>query len=215
MAPLIPLLDPRFQIHLMDFPGHGRAAFTGGFDTSSFADALLQFLAGEQVGPMDLFGYSMGGYVALEAARRAPDLIRSVATLGTKFAWTPEAARKESRFLDPETIRAKVPYFAELLERRHQALAWPELLARTGAMMAALGEAPLLDAVTLAGITQPVRILVGDQDGTVTVEESLVASRAIPAGQLEVIPLTPHPLEKVPLPRLAGSLTDFFLDGAA
>lgn len=215
MVPLIPLLDSRFQIHLMDFPGHGGAPLPGGFDASTFAEALLQFLAAEQVGPMNLFGYSMGGYIALEAARRAPDLIQAVATLGTKFTWTPEVARKERRFLDPGTIRAKVPYFAEVLERRHRALPWPELLAHTGAMMTTLGESPLLDAAALGSIQHPVRIMVGDQDGTVTVEESVVASRAIPAGQLEVIPLTPHPLEKVPLPRLAGSLTEFFLGSAA
>ena len=43
----------------------------------------------------DIFGYSMGGYVALHAARRHPERIGSIMTLGTKFAWDTPTAEKE------------------------------------------------------------------------------------------------------------------------
>jgi pimeloyl-ACP methyl ester carboxylesterase len=212
VTPLGPHLESKFNVLTLDLPGHGNAPLDGPFTTEHFAAAVTQWLDGDQRGPVDCFGYSMGGYVALEVARRRPELVRAIATLGTKFAWTPEVARRELKFLDPSLIRAKVPYFADVLEQRHTALGWEALLRQTGQMMTALGDVPLLTIETLGHIPQRVRILVGDRDGTVTVEESLSASRALPAGELEVLPRTAHPFEKVSLPRLAQALQDFFLE---
>lgn len=211
MAPLVTLLQPHFATVSLSLPGHGDAADRGPFRIPTFTGALVEWLDAEQSGPVDCFGYSMGGYVALDTARTRPDLVRSVATLGTKFAWTLETARRETRFLDPEAIRARVPYFADQLERRHAALGWEEVLRRTGDLLAALGEAPVLGEAEFASVPQRVRIMVGDRDRTVTLEESAAAARALPAGELEVLPATPHPFEQVTLPRLVASLRDFFL----
>ena len=213
MAPLALLLESRFQLHLPDLPGHGAAPLNGPFTTPAFAENLIQWLDLQALGPLDVFGYSMGGYVALEVARQRPDLFRSIATLGTKFAWSPEVVKRELRLLDPEMIRSKVPTFADLLARRHKTLPWEEVLRHTGALMSGLGDAPLLTAETLATVPHRVRIMVGDRDGTVSVEESAAAAKALPQGQLEVLPLTPHPFEKAPFPRIAASLTEFVLDG--
>lgn len=211
MAPLAPLLESGFHPRLLDLPGHGPAPLAGGFDSASFAGFLIDWLEREQLGPVDCFGYSMGGYVALEAARQRPDLIRDVATLGTKFDWSVESAARETRFLDPAAIRAKVPYFAELLETRHSALGWETVLRHTGDLMLALGAAPLLTPERLSQIGGRVRVMVGDRDGTVSVTESAAAAKAIPGGELEVLPRTPHPFERAPLQRLGWSLHDFFL----
>ena len=75
--------------------------------------------------------------------------------------------------------------------------------------MRELGVHPTLDPPTLSSIAQPVRIMVGDRDATVSVDESLTTVRALVAGELEVLPRTPHPLERAPLARLAFSLIEF------
>lgn len=211
MAPLAPVLESGFQPRLLDLPGHGPAPLTSGFDTASFAACFIDWLEREQLGPVACFGYSMGGYVALETARQRPDLIRDVATLGTKFDWSRESAARETRFLDPAAIRAKVPYFAELLESRHSALGWETVLRHTADLMLALGAEPLLTPERLSQISCRVRVMVGDRDGTVSVTESAAAAKAIPQGELEVLPRTLHPFERVSLPRLAASLREFFL----
>jgi pimeloyl-ACP methyl ester carboxylesterase len=215
MAPVAALLESRFQLHVPDLPGHGAAPLSGPFTTEAFARHLVSWLEKQALGPLDVFGYSMGGYVALEAARHQPALFRSIATLGTKFAWSPEAVRRELRLLDPAMIRAKVPTFADLLERRHRALPWEEVLGHTAALMTGLGDQPLLTAEALATVPHPVRVTVGDRDNTVSVEESAAAAKAIPKGQLEVLPNTPHPFEKAPFARIASSLTEFWLDATA
>ncbi|MFN8423214.1 MAG: hypothetical protein U0470_07385 [Anaerolineae bacterium] len=53
------------------------------------------------------------------------------------------------------------------------------------------------------------RIAVGDRDATVTVEECVAAYRALPAGELEVLARTQHPLERVDVGRLAAAVAVF------
>jgi pimeloyl-ACP methyl ester carboxylesterase len=76
--------------------------------------------------------------------------------------------------------------------------------------MTSLGEGPDLEAGTLASIRQPVRLMVGDRDTVVTIDETRDAARTIPNGQLAVLPATPHPFEQVRVPLLAAHLHDLF-----
>ena len=162
------------------------------------------------VGQADVFGYSMGGYVALYLAATSPDRVRRVATLATKLAWTPEIAARECALLDAATTRAKVPKFAAALEARHTAAGWEALLASTADLLRELGARPRITDELLAAIHHPARIAVGDRDATVTIDECVAAARRIPNGELEVLPRTPHPFEKAPIERVAHSLAEFF-----
>jgi pimeloyl-ACP methyl ester carboxylesterase len=67
-----------------------------------------------------------------------------------------------------------------------------------------------LHPADVAELQQRVRIGIGDRDSTVTLAESVEMAQALPHGELEVLPGTPHPFERVPLPRLAYTLTEFF-----
>ena len=68
---------------------------------------------------IDIFGYSMGGYVALWLARFYPDRVGKIFTLGTKLKWNDEEAEKEIKMLNPEKVELKVPAFAQQLAERH------------------------------------------------------------------------------------------------
>ena len=50
--------------------------------------------------------------------------------------------------------------------------------------------------------------MVGDRDTTVSVEESAAAYRALPSGELMVLPRTQHPIERVDVYRLADVLIE-------
>jgi pimeloyl-ACP methyl ester carboxylesterase len=51
-------------------------------------------LLGRFDGPVPVLGHSMGGVVALELARLAPDRVESVVALGVKVSWPPEDAAR-------------------------------------------------------------------------------------------------------------------------
>jgi pimeloyl-ACP methyl ester carboxylesterase len=211
LASLAAALGRRVPVHRLELEGHGATPAAAPYSTAGFVDDVRDFMVEMGIARASLFGYSMGGYVALAMAAAFPELVACVATLGTKLAWTPDAAARECARLHAPTIRAKVPRFAELLETRHAGSGgWELVLSRTAAYMTSLGEGPDLDAGTLASIRQPVRLMVGDRDTVVTIDETRDAARTIPNGQLAVLPATPHPFEQVRVPLLAAHLHDLF-----
>ena len=130
-ALLVPLLDERYTIHLLDFEGHGAAPMRArSFRIEHFVENILDHMASASLERVHIFGYSMGGYVACQLAATHPERVISIATLGTKFHWDPETSIRETGFLDPDKIRAKVPHFASALEARHATSGWENGTAR-------------------------------------------------------------------------------------
>jgi pimeloyl-ACP methyl ester carboxylesterase len=76
--------------------------------------------------------------------------------------------------------------------------------------MTELGAKPLVDEGVFTAIEVPVRLMVGDRDTLVTIDETASAARKVPQGQLAVLPGTPHPIEQV-RPGVVVSMIDDFL----
>lgn len=164
--------------HIVELEGHGSTPISGDrYEMTRFAQNVRDSMQRAGIERADIFGYSMGGYVALLLAAESPERVTSVTTLGTKLAWSPEVAAKETSRLDPATIRAKVPKFAAALEARHGAGEWEAVLRRTATLMAELGANPVVNPDLLERISQPVRLLVGDRDPVVTLDETAAAVR--------------------------------------
>jgi pimeloyl-ACP methyl ester carboxylesterase len=211
LAPLAARLSDRRRVTVVELEGHGATPLRDRpFRIESFASSVLETMDQRGIGTADLFGYSMGGYIALYLAATFPARIARVATLATKIAWTPDIAARESAMLDVATIRAKVPKFAAALEARHTAAGWEQLLWRTADLLRELGARPVVTDGLLASIGQRVRVAVGDRDTTVTLDECAAGVRRLANGELEVHPRTPHPFEKAPIDRIAASLAEFF-----
>lgn len=202
--PLKEKLSGRRKVYSLNFPGHGGRAFTKEFSVPAFADDVLRLMEKEKLAKVDIFGFSMGGYVALCLAAKHPEKVGSIFTLGTKFDWSPEVAAHEARFLNPQKIKEKVPQFAAVLEKRHAPQDWQWLLQQTAMLMQQLGQEPLLSREMLGNIQHPVRVGLGGQDNMVTPEESRAAADALPNGRLVILPDMPHPVEKADPDTLAA-----------
>ena len=210
LHPLDGRLPGDLPILIPDLAGHGAAPLDGGaFSIGRFADQAAAAIAGGSTAPAWIFGYSMGGYVALHLAASRPELVAGVVTLGTRVAWSSDVAERECAQLDPAMIQAKVPRFAQVLAERHTALGWRRLLGHTAELLRELGQRPLVTFASLGTITCPVRLMLGDRDTSVSLEETRDAVRQLPLGEMEVLPATPHPLERVAPDRLAWTLRQF------
>lgn len=210
-AALAPLLADRFDVHSLEFEGHGTTPLRDRpFSMEGFAENVREYLQQHAIPQAYFFGYSMGGYVAVTLACGHPDLVAGIATLGTKFYWDPETAARETGRMDPQKIVAKVPHFAAALAARHPAAGWEAVLAHTRDLLRGLGERGGLRPADVAGLAPRVRIGIGDRDTTVTLAESVEIYQALPHGELEVHPATPHEFERVAPARIAASLTEFF-----
>src|SRR5690349_7993403 len=79
------------EVHFLNFSGHGGAAFQSEFGIEQFAKDTLKYLDDNRLKEVDIFGYSMGGYVALWLAKQYPERVGKIITLGTKFDWSVES----------------------------------------------------------------------------------------------------------------------------
>ncbi|MGC4023406.1 MAG: alpha/beta hydrolase [Cyclobacteriaceae bacterium] len=196
-------------VSLLDFSGHNGQPFSkNGFGIEVFAMNLFDLLNKETINQADIFGYSMGGYVALWLAHLHPHRIGKITTLGTKFDWSPESAEVEIKKMNAEKIEQKVPAFARLLQQRHTPNDWKEVLTKTADMMLGLGQRPMLAEAILRSINSPTNILLGDLDDMADLNFSKQVASWLPFGKFELMQNTPHPIEKVDLERVARFLTD-------
>lgn len=199
-----------YMVHTLDFSGHGGRELPETFSIETFAQDVLAFMEAKGLSSACIFGYSMGGYVALFLARHYPEKVEAVFTLATKFAWTPELAQREAKMLDPMKIKEKVPAFATALEKRHEPMPWEEVLSKTATMMLTMGEQNPLSNEDFANIAQPVRLAVGDRDAMVSIEETLSVYRQLHNASFAVLPNIQHPIEKIVIDELALEVSRFF-----
>lgn len=203
MMPFADLLHPDFQVYVPELPGHGKHSHeTAEISIPSLVEFLETFIRNHRLEQPLVFGYSMGGYIAMAHALQYPGVISQVITLATKFRWSPEEAVKEGRMLSASMIKTKVPAFAALLQARHGTEHWEGVISRTAELMGLLGDNPVLTPDNVTAIQIPVTVALGAEDRMVTVEESEAMVRALPAAQFLLLEGIPHPLEKIPPERI-------------
>ncbi len=98
-----------------DARGWGFGTNTGrpGRDTDRLAESVLRIL--EETGaPVALVGWSLGGVIAREVARRHPDAVRRVVTYGTPVVGGPSFTAVASSY--PPEVRALAAAVAERLD---------------------------------------------------------------------------------------------------
>src|SRR5690606_16443158 len=129
-----------------------------------FADEVHQYIINHQLKNVYVFGYSMGGYVALYLANKQLHTFEKIFTLATKFRWSPELALQEVKMMDPKIIEERIPAFAKTLRERHAPNSWKLLMEKTSTMMLGLGESPLLTSNDFQNIHTPVKLAIGNTD---------------------------------------------------
>jgi pimeloyl-ACP methyl ester carboxylesterase len=213
LEPLKKLLEEKgLTVHSLNFSSHGgQAPSSQGFGIQAFADETLAYIHQHHLAGIHVFGYSMGGYVALWLAHQHPDAIGSIVTLGTKFDWSPESAQAEIKKLNPEKIQEKVPAFAKILEKRHKPNDWKELMRTTTDMMRYLGDSPMLTLSILKTISIRILIALGDEDDMADRTFSETVASTLPNGSFALLLQTPHLLERMKLDTVATTLTRFFM----
>lgn len=207
-------LSDNFKIYTLDFDGHGtKSGMETNFSIERFAQNLHDFMQENQLHKPLIFGYSMGGYVALKLESQHPGSLEKLVTLGTKFDWNPESAEKESKMLNPGKIEEKVPAFAAYLESLHGANEWKTVLHRTAAMMLELGNNPALKPEDLRQIEIPVTLLRGSKDNMVTAEETQHVRELLIHAAYHELANWQHPINLVPSKELAQELLSSYLPG--
>ena len=76
LQPIAEQLKNTFDVHTLNFSGHGGEPMPSSFSIEQFAGDVLLFLKQNNISKTNIFGYSMGGYVALYLAKHHPDRLK-------------------------------------------------------------------------------------------------------------------------------------------
>ena len=170
--------------------------------------AMAQVVLDRHAGSLVLCGASMGGIVALEAIRLAPQRIRALALLGTvAHPETPEMHALRSAAIDlfaqgraEEVIRANVAMAFEHTHAEDNALTqrYLDMVLSAGAdLLTAQNRAVMArpDARThLAQVACPTLVLCGEDDALTPPLHSRQIADAVPRAELRLIPRCGHML---------------------
>jgi esterase/lipase len=200
------LIKLNFKVFKFSFSGHGKTPFENDFSIKQFSKELEFYISENNLIQPTVFGYSMGGYVALYLATQKPLLLGNIITLGTKFKWTTEIAKKEIQLLNPQTLKEKVPKFANALQQRHGDN-WIFLLNKTAQMMLDLGQTNLLNEGNLNIINNKVILGLADNDSMVTDEETTNVFKVLKNTQRFYLKNTKHQIESVDVQELCKLIT--------
>ena len=176
-----------FRVLLPERRGHGHTPDVDGpFTFEAMAEDTIQFLENVVRQPSRLLGCSDGAMVAVLVAAARPDLVERLVCVAGPFhkdGWLPEAidpANEPPEFLatgygevSPDGIE-HYPVVVHKLAQAHL-------------------DGPTLTADDLAAITARALVMVADDD-EVTLEHAVDFYRALPRGELAVIPGTSHGL---------------------
>ncbi len=200
-------LSKTYKVYDLNFEGHGDNVSTKEFSMDLFTNNVIDFLNVQSIDTINIFGYSMGGYVALNMALKHPNKVSKIYTLGTKFNWDMASAEKEVSMLNPNIIQEKVPFFAEKLKTAHAPQDWKEVMNKTARMMINMAKgAKLLDS-DFKQIPHPIVIGIGTLDKMVSLEESEHVSNLLPQAKLVQLKGGKHPIDKVDV----GLLVEFIV----
>jgi pimeloyl-ACP methyl ester carboxylesterase len=189
---VIPLLSKQYNIHIHELPGHGsRSSEWINFSLKECIRDLEKKV--EEIGPTFIFGFSLGGYVALSLAQKNERNILGLITLGTKFNWSSAEAEKETSILTEDQLAKKASSFFKHLKTIHSTNL-PRLLDATKRLMNELGLRPEITPKSVENVSVPVRICRGGKDKMVSKEESVQIQKALPNSHYFEIPSFIHPI---------------------
>jgi len=197
---------------LPDLPSHGESIATNNSLTARMlAESVRSLLEKLNIYSVDIIGYSLGGYVALELACIAPSMVHSIVSHAMKFYWTEEAITESLAQLDSEKIRTRSQRVYDILVTMHSGNG----LDRTIASMRSIIEHFRIEHLKeeyLLYIQTPLLLSVGDRDDLVLLPEitKLYQSQDQKKTYLAIHPNSPHPLSKLDMGSFTHAVREFW-----
>ncbi len=205
---LVRTWERRFRVYALDFAGHGRSAPVEGVPTwETYLGNAITACDALDIRGAAVFGFSMGGAIALHLALARPDRVGRLAVHGVNVQW--DAAEVEAMVgpMDLDRMEQEHPFWARRLADVHGDR-WRALVAQLAAFTRKLPDQHLADA-DLARISCPTLVSTGDRDRFFDLRHAVGVYRAIPGAHLQVLPEVDHPIQTVDAPSFASGVARF------
>lgn len=198
MGEIIPMLAETRKVIAVELQGHGHTAdIDRPLTYEQMADDVAALIKHLGIVEADVFGYSMGGGAALQAAVRHPGVVRKL--VAASVSYTSEGMHSELiEFIPSITpeVFAGSPFEAEYLDVAPNPEDFPTLVEK----LKTLDMTPF--EWDIRGIEAPTLLIVGDSDA-IRLEHAVEMFRllgggvmgdlgVLPASRLAVLPATTH-----------------------
>lgn len=185
-------LSKHYNVTIYEIPHHGnKSNSTVPFTIEALTQDLEEYIS--EIGDCFIYGFSLGGYIALSLAQKESQYIQGIITQGTKLDWSVTTSEKEVKSLNLDFLKTKAKPFYDYLENLHGSYL-PELLDKTASFMINLGKSPSLSKDSVKSITCPVRMIRGGKDKMVSKEETTEICQSISNSYYFEIPSFIHPV---------------------
>ena len=201
-APQVSALVERCRCIAVDLRGFGETALAEPVSLDQYADDVVAVMDKLGVERAIVAGCSMGGYTAFALWRRHPERVRALVLADTKAtADTDEARAKRVALIETartqgstavanlqiasligKTAREKQPDTYDAVHRMIAQTKPEAIVAALEAMMHRPDSTP-----TLATITVPTLVIVGDEDVPTPVKDARAMHQGIPGSRLEIV----------------------------
>jgi len=201
MGEVVPALAETRQVIAVELQGHGRTAdIDRPLTYEQMADDVAALLRHLEIEEADVFGFSMGGGVALQVAIRHPDVVRKLVVASASY--TSDGMHAELLEMIP-TITPEVFAGSPIEEDYLRTAPNPEDFSTLVAKLKQLDMEPFAwPQGNIRGISAPTLLIVGDSDA-IRLEHAVELFRLLGAGvmgdlaglpksQLAVLPGTTH-----------------------
>jgi pimeloyl-ACP methyl ester carboxylesterase len=204
------------EVILVDNAGVGSSTGAVPSTVAQMAVDLLAFTDALGVRRFDVFGFSLGGFVAQDLALLRPWAVRNLVLAGTGPAGAPtmhgwrEDIERESRHDVPTAESLLFIFFAHTDTSRALGV---DFLRRLGTRTEAWGVPDMSKLERLTAIRQPTLVLQGDDDLMIRTPGSHTLAGLIPDARLHVFPDAAH-ASIFQYPAEAAALVNDFLTAA-
>ncbi|WP_134679071.1 3-oxoadipate enol-lactonase [Paracoccus ravus] len=192
---------PEIRAIRFDKRGHGLSDEGGNFTVDDLADDAAALIEHLGLGPVIFVGLSIGGMIAQLISARRPELIRAAVLsntavqMGNAQGWSERVAAIRAGGIDSIADVIMQRWFAPAFRARAELAAWRNMVVRTSAegyigACHALAAADLTE--TTRGLTLPVAVIAGDQDGSSPAELVKATADLIPDAAFHIIPEAGH-----------------------
>lgn len=215
MNPFIRRWEHSFHVIGIDLPGHGKSGVlqeaAEGWDT--YASSLITVLDGLSIERPAVFGYSMGGSVALAAAAEHPERLGPLVVHATTSRWTEEEVTQTVDVLDLTRLEQEEGPWLKQLAKMHGENQWRSLIEEMRAFVRGLHRPEhAISDVALQRIQQPVLVSHGDRDRAFELQHPLHLYETLPDARLWILPDVGHAIQDVD-PTTFVESTGRFLSG--
>ncbi len=211
LEPLVRRLSKHYRVYTVDFTAHGQSdpLPNHDFTPSLFIDNVATVFDYFELESANLFGFSLGGFVALSYAHANPERVRKLAVHATHVFWDEALVEIMLTRLDYEGIKTASPELARYLGQMHGDDNWASLFERTKQYTLKI---PAFEAeyTHVRDVKTHTLVSAVDEDDLFSVDSPVGLHKMLENSNLAIIPGKRHALQNVNLDLLVPLLRRHF-----